>query len=81
MRARERALRPLRRALESAGWRWEKDASGHYCARPPRGCRCPDGTRAKPVRFALTPSDWRGDRNSFAELRRMGVDVPRRITT
>jgi len=44
---------------------------------PPEGLNDPYRNRpAAPVTFGKTPSDYRGDRNTIAVLRRLGVDIP-----
>lgn len=45
--------------------------------RPPPGLMDPArGRPAPPVVFGKTPSDWRGDANQAAALRRLGVKIP-----
>lgn len=84
-----RRLRDVHDACRAAGWEFDPTAKGHPRWSPPRGLRhvvdaqgSPvhgevtfkgDGPLVRPVSFALTPSDHRGDRNSRRELARAGV--------
>jgi hypothetical protein len=74
-----RITRPTREqaidaALE-AGWTLDQTAKNHPRLTPPRGRRDGQGDRLTPVTFARTPSDWRGDRNAIAKLRRSGIEI------
>ena len=73
-------LRVYVEAAEGAGWTYDETADGHPRLNPPRGLTDPyrDGKLAAPVTFGKTPSDWRGDKNAEAVLRRLGVDIPRK---
>ena len=67
-------------AAERAGWTYDETSDGHPRLKPPAGLTDPyrDGKPAAPVTFGKTPSDWRGDKNTEAVLRRLGVDLPRK---
>lgn len=61
----------------AAGWRLSRTRNGHQCLMPPRGTIDPyTGREAKPVFFPSTPSDWRGEKNLAARLRRLGLHIP-----
>ena len=62
---------------EEAGWRYDESADGHPMLYPPAGTTDPrHGRLAPPVEFGKTPSDKRGDLNTVALLRRLGVKIP-----
>lgn len=66
----------VERAVE-AGWRLSRTRNGHQCLTPPKGTIDPyTGVEAKPVFFPSTPSDWRGEKNLVARLRRLGLHIP-----
>lgn len=67
-------LRGIVAAAEAAGWTYDRTAKHHPRLTPPPGTLTPAGERQGPVTFALTSSDWRGDKNGVARLRRAGVD-------
>lgn len=59
------------------GWTYDETSDGHPRFNPPSGLIDPYRNRpAAPVTFGKTPSDHRGDNNSVALLRRLGVQVP-----
>jgi hypothetical protein len=69
-------LKPFIDAAEEAGWKVEVSGTGHPMLYPPPGTVDPrTGGLAGPVKFAASPSDRRGDLNSRAQLRRLGLDV------
>lgn len=70
-------LRDIVTAAEAAGWTYDVTSHGHPSLKPPSGLRDPYHPERLqgPVMFAATPSDWRGDLNSRAALRRAGVDI------
>lgn len=61
-------LRPLVRAAIAAGWTVTKTGGGHLRFRSPTGAL---------VFAPSTPSDHRSVKNTAAELRRHGLDLPR----
>ncbi len=70
-------LRTIVELAEAQGWTYSETADGHPQLVPPAGMINPaTGRLAPPVSFAKTPSDVRGDRNSIAQLRRLGLQVP-----
>jgi hypothetical protein len=73
-----RHLRPLWDLVKDKGWSYDTTSSGHPRFTPPSGTVGPriSGRLAAPVTFSKTASDWRGDRNGFAAMRRLGVQVP-----
>lgn len=68
-------LRKIVKAAEKAGWTPDFTSKGHPRLTPPAGLRDRNGDLVRPVTFALTPSDHRGDRNTIAALRRAGLDI------
>lgn len=62
---------------EAAGWRYDQTSKGHPRLRPPKGSTIRDrsGQIIGQITFSKTPSDWRADMNTLAELRRAGLDV------
>lgn len=60
---------------ENARWRVGRTKRNHIYFRPPPGLKDQHGRPAKPVYFAGTSSDFRGDKNGLAALRRAGLDV------
>lgn len=64
-------------AVES-GWTYDETSDGHPRLTPPPGVvdEYRQGRQAAPVTFAKTPSDGRGDANTIAVLRRLGVPIP-----
>lgn len=67
------------RIAVNAGWGHCRTRNGHQKLTPPRGTIDPyTGREAKPVFFPTTPSDWRGERNLAARLRRLGLNIPRK---
>lgn len=71
-------LRSIVDAALEAGWAYDETSEGHPQLRPPPGLTDPyrDGRPAARVTFGKTPSDHRGDANTVALLRRLGVDIP-----
>lgn len=73
-------LRECVAAAEQSGWKYRETTDGHPQLVPPPGT--PDPIKAErlapPVTFSKTPSDQRSDKNAVAQLRRLGVDVPRK---
>lgn len=70
-------LRAYWEAAERAGWTYDETADGHPRFTPPPDIHDPyRGRPAAPVTFGKTPSDFRGDKNAAALLRRLGVDIP-----
>lgn len=65
---------------EKSGWSYDETKDGHPRLTPPKGLPDPyrDGRPAAPITFAKTPSDSRGDKNTVAYLRRLGVNIPRK---
>lgn len=73
-------LAKIVKLAEQAGWSYDETADGHPRLTPPKGLTDPyrDGRPAAPITFAKTPSDNRGDKNTIAYLRRLGVNIPRK---
>lgn len=70
-------LRAWVEIAESEGWTYDETSKGHPRLTPPKGLRDASGERlAPPVTFAKTPSNHRGDANTVAALRRLGVPIP-----
>lgn len=70
-----RDLRGVVKAAEAQGWVLDFTKRGHLRLSPPRGKADAQGNLLSPVVFAGTSSDWRGNRNGIAALRRAGVKV------
>lgn len=67
-------LKSVVEAAEAVGWTFGMTKNSHYRLTPPAGWQTPDpGIPVQPVLFAGSPSDHRGDKNSFALLKRQGV--------
>lgn len=60
-----RDYRPLVKAARAAGWVLEMTRNNHWRLRSPDG---------EAIFFPLSPSDWRGWKNTRSRLRRAGVD-------
>jgi len=71
-------LKAIVEAAERAGWTYDVTQDGHPRLTPPPGVTDPyrNNRPAAPVVFGKTPSDNRGDANTIAMLRRLGVDIP-----
>lgn len=65
---------------EKEGWTYDTTRDGHPRLNPPASLVDPwrNDRPAAPVTFAKTPSDHRGDANTVAVLRRLGVPIPHR---
>lgn len=70
-------LKTIVECAEKQGWTYDETKDGHPRLNPPRGLMY-GGKLAPPVVFGKTPSDRRGDANTVALLRRLGVDIPRK---
>ena len=66
------------RLAENEGWTYDETEDGHPRLTPPKDLTDVrrNGLPAAPVTFSKTSSDIRGDRNTVAALRRLGVPIP-----
>lgn len=72
-------IKPYVHYAEQAGWTYDETQDGHPRLTPPKGLNDPYRNRpAAPATFGKTPSDHRGDKNTVAYLRRLGVEIPRK---